>query len=375
MRHLLGGKPPSGPEGHQNNFDALRLLLAIAVVFGHSWPIVRGVQTMDPWTHDPLFRLTFLQYNSAYVAVNCFFAISGYLIAGSWERSQSTLDFIQRRILRIYPAFVLVTLFCALIVGPLFSAQRNYWSDLSFVRLGVGVLLLSKPAIPPVFPANPFHEAAGSLWTIPYEFGCYLLIPILAYLSGERLRWVIAILAVIAVGMFWAQHFGKLSAHSDLPIIGDVWNWPRFLACFLVGATIWLFQDRIVLTRKGAIISLVILLAAMWYRQIGGVFPVFGTYLILAIGVDKWPKVSGNLRGQDWSYGTFCFSYPIQQMIVAIGAPTISSPWIVFCLALPLSFLFAAASWNFVERPALHLKAVRTPTKEVKASTCAEAPP
>ena len=63
--------------GQANNFDALRFLLAISVLFSHSM-LLSNVVAIDP--------LEWLSGGTTYLgeqAVNSFFIISGYLITAS----------------------------------------------------------------------------------------------------------------------------------------------------------------------------------------------------------------------------------------------------------------------------------------------------
>src|SRR5689334_4137527 len=84
----------------QNNFGAMRLFFAALVLFAHCYPLV-GASTADP-----LYRATSRQTTLGSIAVDGFFLISGYLIARSWARSRSATDFIRKRILRIYPGYL-----------------------------------------------------------------------------------------------------------------------------------------------------------------------------------------------------------------------------------------------------------------------------
>ena len=81
----------------QNNFTLLRLLLALMVVVGH-FKLLSGTTT----------RL--FPFNLADAAVDCFFVVSGFLIAGSYERSHGLWAFYVRRVFRLYPMYVCVVL-------------------------------------------------------------------------------------------------------------------------------------------------------------------------------------------------------------------------------------------------------------------------
>ena len=98
------------------------------------------------------------------------------------------MAFLRKRVLRIYPAFIVATLLGVFLVGPL-SSDRGMTavSDISVPNVAWNVLTLDVVTVPGSFPNNPFQGAInGSLWSIRYEFWGYLgvlglgMIPILS---------------------------------------------------------------------------------------------------------------------------------------------------------------------------------------------------
>ena len=101
-------------QDRSNNFDFLRFVLAVLVIFAHSFSLLHPEKITEP-----LYRITNSQMGFAYISVNLFFVISGFLITASWIRSQGPWDFLRKRVLRIYPAVAVMSLFCLFVVGPL----------------------------------------------------------------------------------------------------------------------------------------------------------------------------------------------------------------------------------------------------------------
>ena len=66
----------------RNNFDALRLVAAVSVLFSHAFLIAEGTQR-----HEPLIRLTGNQSILGLCGVFVFFAISGFLVTQSFEET------------------------------------------------------------------------------------------------------------------------------------------------------------------------------------------------------------------------------------------------------------------------------------------------
>ncbi len=160
---------------HFNNFNVIRLVLATLVVVSHAFPLSRGMDDREPFS-----RLTAGQMTFGTVAVDMFFLISGMLITASWFRSASMQDFLYKRVLRIYPGFIVAVLFSASLIWGLcpefrHSVNIRVWGQ----HLVHDFVLLDRSSLngQEVFAGNPYPgDANGSLWTIPREFCCYLLI-------------------------------------------------------------------------------------------------------------------------------------------------------------------------------------------------------
>src|SRR5262249_44296152 len=104
-----------------NNFDSLRLIFAVLVIYSHSYPLSRGSNATEP-----LSILTHRQTTFGGISVWAFFAISGFLITQSWQRSPNLIKFLKRRVSRIYPAFIVTAILTALIVVPLAADSASY---------------------------------------------------------------------------------------------------------------------------------------------------------------------------------------------------------------------------------------------------------
>src|SRR5437763_14304960 len=97
-----------------NNFDLLRLLAALSVIFSHAFLLAENSQD-----HDPLMILTGGQAILGLCGVFMFFTISGYLISQSFEATRSPLVFLVKRALRIFPGLIACLAACVFVIGPL----------------------------------------------------------------------------------------------------------------------------------------------------------------------------------------------------------------------------------------------------------------
>jgi peptidoglycan/LPS O-acetylase OafA/YrhL len=191
MTHIL---PPRIASPRQvNNFDLIRLFAAALVVFSHSCILTDG-----NYSHEPLSILTGGSYALGRIAVDIFFVISGFLITMSFESTNSLPNFLWKRCLRIFPALIVLLFLTTFIIGPIATALplHEYFSrDDTYAYLTNVRLFRLQYSLPRVFENNPYPNAVnGSLWTLAYEFVCYLLVAILGVLGILKKRKLIATL-------------------------------------------------------------------------------------------------------------------------------------------------------------------------------------
>jgi peptidoglycan/LPS O-acetylase OafA/YrhL len=157
-----------------NNFDAVRLIAALAVVVGHAWPLT-GLSHPPRLGGVPIFTL----------AVFVFFSLSGYLVGTSWRHDPRVLPFLARRASRIFPALIVVIVLTTFLIGPIATrlALNDYFTSSQTWTYLTNVTLVASYDLPGVFDANPRPVVNGALWTLGPEFLCYLAVMILGLMA------------------------------------------------------------------------------------------------------------------------------------------------------------------------------------------------
>ncbi len=185
MRHSIGHylEAAGGAEGRKDNFLLIRLVAATLVIYGHGFALAAlGSGQRDFFTQYLGYRY------SGDVAVAVFFLISGFLVAGSLERSKSIVRFALARAMRLFPGLWVCVLVCALVMGPLITvqSQADYWSSpqtWTYVWSNASLAEIQW-LLPGVFEGNRYSPAVnGSLWTLPIEGSMYLYMGLLGLLG------------------------------------------------------------------------------------------------------------------------------------------------------------------------------------------------
>ncbi|MCH2341911.1 acyltransferase family protein [Pseudomonas sp. NPDC047963] len=328
----------------ENNFDFLRFFAASAVVLGHCYWL-SGLGAVEP------VRLFTGSMDTADIAVNLFFVMSGFLIAASWIHSRSSLDFAGKRALRIFPALTVSTLFTAFVVGPLGTELPlgEYLLNSQTVRYLSNAALFTQFHLPGVFTENPFPGTVnGSVWTLPYEVLIYTMLLVLGLL---KLFGRIAVLAVPIALMFVHFHLApNLGLESDM--LRKVTRLGMF---FFLGSALYLYRKILPWNWKIALTLLSLSLFSARTEWWFFVHVLTLPYLTIYLAHLKIPRLSRFGRYGDFSYGIYIFSFPVQQLLVHWLDPKLSLPMFM-AISLTASIAIAALSWHLIESPALRLK-------------------
>lgn len=345
--------------GRRNNFDFLRFFLSCLVLYAHCYGLLKSKSI------ELLPYLTNAKIDSGGLAVSCFFIISGFLVSYSWSRSQCLTDFIARRILRIYPGWIVSLTLCFLVVAPLGGMPLEAYYNLGLLKFFGPLVLHWQEALPNVFASNPLPgNINGSLWTLPFEVVCYLFIIFLGLTGLFRYRiGIFALFVAVLLISGWSAYSGKPHYRwfsyfgSPNPIIS-------LLPCFMAGMTFFCYREKIPRSRSLCALLLFILGLSIHF-DIGFTFisPAAFTYLLFYFASSCSMKLHHFARFGDFSFGMYLYSFPIQQLFIHF-LPGRLSPLTLFLSAFPIAFCCAVLSWHLVEKPALGLKSYRSKFKQ-----------
>jgi peptidoglycan/LPS O-acetylase OafA/YrhL len=326
-----------------NSLNALRLVLASLVIVSHAWPI--GGFGPDP---------TIGGVGLGGWAVAGFFGISGFLIAGSRQRSSAT-GFLWRRFLRIFPGLWICLIVTALAFAPLAAAVEHGSQNISAHALARyvaanGVLMHGEDNIAGTLSGAPYSQGwNGSLWTLFYEFGCYLVLGAmfaLPLVKRKPIPWVAFLLATSILVTIAATEL-----HSGMP--ARVKLGAYLGTYFFAGALLFLCAAHVPVHAGFAAAALAVLTLASWTGHVEAVAAAPLAFLVLWLGITLPLQRVG--RQNDISYGVYIYAFPIQQLLVLGGAEQLGVAAFV-ALGIAATLPLAVASWFVIERPAIALK-------------------
>jgi peptidoglycan/LPS O-acetylase OafA/YrhL len=347
-----------------NNFTAMRLLLASSVIYTHCYFMAYGIEGADDLS-------AFLGAPISAYAVDGFFFLSGFLVYPSLLRLGSSTRFLTARFVRLWPGLALCILLTVLVGAFVTSAPMSAYfggDTARFIATNLSFTVASY-RLTGVECGGEACVLNGSLWTLPWEVRCYILLAILGALGLARpaiMKWLVLPATLVGV-LLW-----------DVPLVQDAirglvgeglaYNinmFDRLWGAFALGVAAYIYRDKIPLSWWILLVIFVLTLAA---HQVGaGVHmrALLIGYAVLCGGFLTAKARAASANWPDYSYGMYIYGYPVMVGIYAFW-PTqahLLLTLVVMAATLPL----AALSWHLVERPALDAYRRRRRTRTLAA--------
>ncbi len=304
-------------------------------------------------------------------AVAGFFALSGFLIAGS-RRRYRVGEYMVHRLARLYPAYLICLLVTILVLAPIAYAKQNgtvygylatgdptpfghLWGNLflDITNFGIGTTLANVP-YPGVW--------NGSLWTLYYEFLCYLMLAVFGIFGIYR-RFPAATGACFLLSVLVHANMATINSYVGS---ADFALFASLAPYFLGGALVYMIQPKVPLSLTGALLAsgaVVVLcwVSTSWGPQLAAPLIV---YILLWLG-NSVPSLA-LFKRHDISYGVYIYAFPAQQMLAIFGLHRLGIASYIG-LSILATIPFAVLSWLCVERPVMsRVKAVRQVAKPTK---------
>lgn len=318
------------------NLNIVRFVAVLMVIVSNSFLVCTGSETGE-W----LFLLTNKQITMARLGMAILFLYSGFLIAMSAEKNKTINDFFMKRIKRVFPSFVFVTV-GTVIICSFVSAWKpaGYIISIDTWKYLLNCVFIRVRELPGVFSNHPISVVNGLYWTIATGVICYIFCFIAYKLKFlEKKRFPISVpLVVIGSFIVW-----KLSArYTSLEAVIQP------VLFFYIGVAYWVYREKIALTVQWFVGSLVLLMVffALGIGEIAMfmVFPYITMYV--SFGMRQCSTKIGQLG--NYAYGTYLWGFTVQQLALHFWTEDVMYPKYNVLIALPISILFGVLTHEIV---------------------------
>ena len=343
-----------------NNFDIIRLLTATQVMWWH------GASQLEVF--DVL--LPYIYYLHQFPGVPIFFAISGFLISYSLERSNFNIrKYIKNRALRIYPALW----FCTAIT----IALLVYFS-INFTIKDLLIWLAAQLTFFQFYAGNSLKtwgvgHPNGSLWTISVELQFYFLLPIILY-AVKNLKEIykknIVLISIFIGSVLFANYFQSLPFIKNNLIFEKLWGVTIFhyLHFFMVGILFYVNFDFLKKYLEGK--AILWFITYIFYFSIvseklhlyndpfdtniwGVISYILLSFFILSAAFSTKYVPKNLLNHNDISYGIYIYHMLVLNSLISLGMMYQFNAWLLLNL---FTILIALISWFLIEKQALKMK-------------------
>lgn len=328
-----------------NNFNLLRLLAALQVVFIHSVTHLQITNSVVIFLRDTLVY---------FPGVPIFFLISGYLITMSYEKNKNIYEYAKNRLLRIIPG-----LYVSFFIGFIIIWYFNQFKDVYIID----ILLWCFAQLTIVQFYNPdfirdfgVGVLNGSLWTITVEMSFYIILPFLyAFLQKNFYKRFIFLLIASFLFYYYISNvstntfiYEKLIKVSILP----------YLFYFLFGLFsykyIHVFQKYLM---DKVLIYLLVYISVIFFSIDSFIFLIFKQFILSLFVfsfVFSYRTLSYKImKHNDFTYGIYIYHMLIINIFVQLGyIGEINNIVLIFIF----SIICGVFSYFIVEKPFLNMK-------------------
>ena len=335
---------------HENNFGFLRLLFAYLVIISHSSELVYNSPLRE------LFHMITGSVTFGMLAVDGFFLISGYLIYQSYENSKNFSSYMVKRVLRIFPGFIVAS-FLSLIFVVALTNNPQLLSNLNlyeWVKIFLKALILSTPYVDGLLLNASRQIINGSIWTVRYEFFCYLFVPLIALLSFKKINILILTFLFLSICVYMIAYDVNY-IYRNVAFF-SLFQFFRMTTAFLVGTCFYKYRHLIKWKQNYVAFCF---LALIFIRLVSTTFfelglIILGGYIMFNFAFIFKSKMLEKIGAKtDISYGVYLYAWPIQ--IVIIHHFNSVNPWLLSAITILLASVVGYISWISIEKPFMNI--------------------
>ncbi|GAB2826093.1 acyltransferase family protein [Ferruginibacter profundus] len=234
--------------------DGFRAIAIISVLFFHYF--TRWAPPNNPVSLYPYDNTQFPYFKYGYLGVQFFFMISGFVIFYTLETTDRFGVFWKKRMIRLWPSIIVVTLITYLIfqfldpdnIFPGSHEARNLIPSFTFITPEFFNTISGKP--------HYYSYINGVYWSLWAEIQFYLFVSVLFFLNKEKFvrNFLVLSIALIVVNTIFLSITGGNRLHIKIPDsvaqfyllwIKTIFNLLNYLTSFAIGVIFYLlFKNK-----------------------------------------------------------------------------------------------------------------------------------
>jgi peptidoglycan/LPS O-acetylase OafA/YrhL len=326
-----------------NNLTLIRFILAILVIYGHSFSLTR-----TNINSEVFIKYFHIDYSGS-CAVALFFFTSGLLVSKSYIERNQPISFILARFFRIMPALFVSAIFLAFIAGPMLTTLPlpDYFNNKeTYSFIYNNLLMHTQYSLPGVFEYLPYSKGInGSWWTIKYEVMCYSFLLFFGLINGFKNKYIATFVCLAII----------ILAVTDSTFIRDNFSNDQYVYYlpfyFCTGCLFYIWSDLIQINTR----VLIGLIGITILCRNTSIYPILfflcSSVFILILSIyEPFKKIKIK---HDISYGIYIYGFFIQQLLIFLF-PNMNNYWNTI-FAILISMIFALISAKYIEEPAILL--------------------
>lgn len=324
-----------------DNIDFMKYIAAIMVIIGHSFVIAsKNLSVISSFLNNHI--------GFGAIGVAIFFFLSGFLVTRSMIQKKTASEYFGTRVRKIIPPLFVVIPITAFVLGPCVTALpiKEYFSTSGTYKYLLNIVLIRQHFLPGVFEGNPYPGVVnGSLWTLLFEFLCYMA-TFAAYKlkllrKGSILIPIPAVIIGVIILFAAASKFGISYGYLGAIV--------RPCICYYMGMILFFYYEYWLNFKMLAVsvaLTFIGILTHSAYIFMIFVIPILILNIGWGIPVSVNPKLASLGK---YSYGIYLVAFPIQQLLVFIWEVT--SPFANSIVTIILSTFLGKLIYKYIELP------------------------
>ncbi len=280
--------------------------------------------------------------------VSVFFVLSGMLTYESFSAKPDVCAFYKRRIVKLYPAYAITVLLCALLLPVIFGLDLGefFSSPGTWKHLGANLTFLNflAPRLDGIFDSNLITTINSSLWTMKVEVMFYAVFPLL-FMLMRKFRPIVVMLILYILSVAYNIYFTSMYQATEIEKFDVIRRQlPGQMMYFVAGMMVVKYRAQILRHKYTELAAGVALWALCAVRPQFRPIEPLAIAIVVTVAGYGFRKISAlSVKIPNLTYEIFLIHFPVMQTLTALGMPQSVGFAPFFITALTLTILLSFA--------------------------------